>query len=123
MVLLPRSAPAPRLLWSLDRRGWVVLAFEDVDGAKPTLPWRPSELRRVLEMVATMATALTPASPGLPTLRAFSSARGWSPSTGCGGPAGPDRLPRAGRPRDWMRGRPNFSSRGAGPSAPWCKLA
>jgi hypothetical protein len=40
------------MLWSLDRDGWVALAFEDVDGAHPTLPWRPAELGRVLAMVA-----------------------------------------------------------------------
>jgi aminoglycoside phosphotransferase (APT) family kinase protein len=68
MAALPRSAPAPRLLWSLDRRGWVALAFEDVAGAQPALPWRPGELGRVLEMVAAMATALTPAPAGIPLL-------------------------------------------------------
>ena len=34
MAALPRIAPAPRLLWSLDRHGWVALAFEDVAGAR-----------------------------------------------------------------------------------------
>ena len=79
MALLPRSAPAPRLLWSLDRRGWVALAFEDVDGAQPTLPWRSGQLRRVLEMVATMAAALTPAPAGFPTIgeRLQDSFVGW----------------------------------------------
>jgi aminoglycoside phosphotransferase (APT) family kinase protein len=79
MALLPGSAPAPRLLWSLDRRGWVVLAFEDVDGAHPVLPWRPGELRRVLEMVAAMAAALTPAPAGYPTIggRLQDSFVGW----------------------------------------------
>jgi aminoglycoside phosphotransferase (APT) family kinase protein len=67
MAVLPRSAPAPRMLWSLDRNGWVALAFEDVDGAHPTLPWRPDELARVLAMVADLAAALTPAPPGPPT--------------------------------------------------------
>src|SRR5829696_1939545 len=38
MAALPRSAPAPRLLWSLDRRGWVALAFEDVAGAHTPAP-------------------------------------------------------------------------------------
>jgi Ser/Thr protein kinase RdoA (MazF antagonist) len=68
MAALPRSAPAPRLLWSLDRHGWVALAFEDVDGAPPALPWRPGELRRVLAMVAELAAALTPAPPGFPPI-------------------------------------------------------
>jgi aminoglycoside phosphotransferase (APT) family kinase protein len=79
MVVLPRSAPAPRMLWSLDRDGWVALAFEDVDGAHPTLPWRPGELARVLAMVADLADALTPAPPGLPTVadRLQDSFVGW----------------------------------------------
>ena len=79
MALLPPSAPAPRLLWSLDRRGWVALAFEDVDGAQPTLPWRPGQLRRVLKMVAAMAAALTPAPAGFPTIgeRLQDSFVGW----------------------------------------------
>jgi aminoglycoside phosphotransferase (APT) family kinase protein len=76
---LPRSAPAARLLWSLDRRGWVALAFEDVDGTHPVLPWRPDELRRVLEMVAATAPALTPAPPGIPPIaeRLDDVFRGW----------------------------------------------
>ena len=56
--------------------------------------------------------ARLPPPPGLPTLRAFQLGQGWSPWTGCGAaPAGTDREARA-----WRRGRPNFSSRGAGPS-------
>src|SRR4051812_3828429 len=37
---LPASAPVPRLLWSMDEGGdgWVVLAFEDVEGQHPALP-------------------------------------------------------------------------------------
>jgi hypothetical protein len=64
------------MLWSLDRDGWVVLAFEDVDGVHPTLPWRPDELARVLALVADLAAALTPAPPGLPTLRSFQLGQG-----------------------------------------------
>jgi aminoglycoside phosphotransferase (APT) family kinase protein len=79
MAVLPRSAPAPRMLWSLDRDGWVALAFEDVDGAHPTLPWRPAELARVLAMVADLTAALTPAPPGPPTFaeRLRDSFVGW----------------------------------------------
>jgi aminoglycoside phosphotransferase (APT) family kinase protein len=67
------------MLWSLDRDGWVALAFEDVDGVHPTLPWRPGELARVLAMVADLAAALTPAPPGLPTVaeRLRDSFVGW----------------------------------------------
>jgi aminoglycoside phosphotransferase (APT) family kinase protein len=68
MATLPRSIPAPRLLWSLDRRGWVALAFEDVDGTHPAIPWRPGELRRVLAMLTDMARVLTPAPAGMPRI-------------------------------------------------------
>ena len=79
MAALPRSAPAPGLLWSLDRHGWVALAFEDVDGVHPALPWRPDELRRVLGMVADLAATLTPAPPGLPPIaeRLSDTLTGW----------------------------------------------
>jgi aminoglycoside phosphotransferase (APT) family kinase protein len=79
MAALPRSAPAPAFLWSLDRRGWVALGFEDVDGAHPALPWRPEELGRVLDMVAGMAAALTPAPAGFPAVgdRLADSFAGW----------------------------------------------
>jgi aminoglycoside phosphotransferase (APT) family kinase protein len=59
---LPASAPVPRLLWSLDEGGdgWVVLAFEDVEGQHPTLPWRPDELGRVLAAMEALSESLTP---------------------------------------------------------------
>lgn len=59
---LPPEVLAPRLLWSLDQGpgGWVVLAFEDVGGRLPRLPWRPGELARVLGAVAAMHVVLTP---------------------------------------------------------------
>jgi aminoglycoside phosphotransferase (APT) family kinase protein len=79
MAALPRSAPAPRLLWTIDRHGWVALAFEDVDGTHPALPWRPDELDRVLRMVADLGPALTPAPPGIPPVaeRLADSFTGW----------------------------------------------
>jgi Phosphotransferase enzyme family len=57
---LPTGAPAPRLQWSYDEDGWVVLAFDDIDGRPPRLPWRADELERVLEAVNALAGALTP---------------------------------------------------------------
>jgi aminoglycoside phosphotransferase (APT) family kinase protein len=93
MAALPRSAPAPRMLWSLDQRGWVALAFEDVDGVQPALPWRPGQLRRVLEMVAAMAAALTPAPAGIPLIadRLQDSFTGWR-DLAAAGTAGDDDL-------------------------------
>jgi aminoglycoside phosphotransferase (APT) family kinase protein len=66
-AVLPPGAPAPRLLWSYDEgeSGWVALAFEDVDGRPPALPWRADELDRVLVSLADLAVALTP-SPAPP---------------------------------------------------------
>jgi Ser/Thr protein kinase RdoA (MazF antagonist) len=60
--LLPVAAPVPRLLWSDDdpETGWVVLAFEEIEGRHPAQPWKLDELDRVLAMLATLAETLTP---------------------------------------------------------------
>jgi aminoglycoside phosphotransferase (APT) family kinase protein len=69
VAAIPPSAPVPRLLWMLDEDpdGWVVLAFEDVEGRQPALPWRADELDRVLEAMAALAADLNP-SPLRPPL-------------------------------------------------------
>ena len=61
---LPPGVPAPRLLWSFEREGWVVLGFEDVDGRHPAQPWRGDELDRVLATLAALTAALTPSPVG-----------------------------------------------------------
>jgi aminoglycoside phosphotransferase (APT) family kinase protein len=58
---LPPEAPAPRLLFSHDDGDWVTLVFEDIPGREPALPWRDDELRRVLDALGDLSTALTPA--------------------------------------------------------------
>ena len=69
VAALPASAPVPRLLWSLDEGadGWVVLAFEDIDGRNPALPWRAAELERVLAALTSLAATLTPSPIQAPT--------------------------------------------------------
>jgi aminoglycoside phosphotransferase (APT) family kinase protein len=69
VAAIPPSAPVPRLLWTLDDDpdGWVVLAFEDVEGRQPSLPWRDDELGQVLEALSALAVDLTP-SPLRPPL-------------------------------------------------------
>ena len=59
---LPANAPVPRLLWSHDEggEGWVALAFEDIEGRPPAMPWRADELDRVLVALADLTAALTP---------------------------------------------------------------
>jgi aminoglycoside phosphotransferase (APT) family kinase protein len=62
VAAIPRSAPVPRLLWMLDDDpdGWVVLAFEDVEGRQPAVPWVDAELDDVLEALEALAADLTP---------------------------------------------------------------
>jgi aminoglycoside phosphotransferase (APT) family kinase protein len=69
VAAIPESAPVPRLLFVLDDGldGWVLLAFEDVEGRQPGLPWRDDELEIVLEAMASLAAALSP-SPLRPPL-------------------------------------------------------
>jgi aminoglycoside phosphotransferase (APT) family kinase protein len=59
---LPADAPVSRLLWTHDEGpgGWVVLAFEDIEGRDPELPWKNDELDRVLHTLVTLADLLTP---------------------------------------------------------------
>ncbi|MFJ8200477.1 aminoglycoside phosphotransferase family protein [Streptomyces sp. NPDC096152] len=64
---LPDAVPAPRLLGAYDDGGWVALVFEDVSGRQPHLPWRPDELRRVLDAVERLNRGLTPSPVAAPT--------------------------------------------------------
>ncbi|GAA3135239.1 hypothetical protein GCM10010521_21490 [Streptomyces rameus] len=57
---LPATVPAPRLLGSYDDGTWVALVFEEVTGRQPQVPWRPAELRRVLDAVTVLARTGTP---------------------------------------------------------------
>jgi aminoglycoside phosphotransferase (APT) family kinase protein len=63
---LPEDVPAPRLLGTYDDGTWVALAFEDVAGTQPRVPWREDELRRVLDAVAELSRTLTPAPTAAP---------------------------------------------------------
>jgi aminoglycoside phosphotransferase (APT) family kinase protein len=66
---LPPATPAPRLLFSLEHEGgWVALVFEHVDGHEPELPWRPTDLERVLAALADLAEALTPSPLEAPSV-------------------------------------------------------
>jgi aminoglycoside phosphotransferase (APT) family kinase protein len=67
---LPLEAPVARLLWVHDEgpEGWVVLAFEDVEGHLPALPWQPDELERVVAAIAALHGALTPSPLDLPPI-------------------------------------------------------
>jgi aminoglycoside phosphotransferase (APT) family kinase protein len=60
VAALPASAPVPRLLWTFDEDGWVMLAFEDVDGRHPGGPWTEEDLALVVNALRQMAADLTP---------------------------------------------------------------
>ena len=65
---LPSSVPAPRFVASFDEGGWVALVFQEADGHPPQLPWRSSELERVVVAVGDLAASLTPAPITLPSI-------------------------------------------------------
>jgi hypothetical protein len=60
VAALPPEAAVPRLLWSYDEGGWVVLGFEDIDGHMPAQPWREDELRLVVDGLQRLHDVLTP---------------------------------------------------------------
>jgi aminoglycoside phosphotransferase (APT) family kinase protein len=81
------SLPVPRLRWVHDdydggEHGWVLLAFDDVDGRHPRQPWQSDELDRVLAGLADLAIQLTPCPRALVGLtsaskRVASNICGW----------------------------------------------
>lgn len=76
---LHATVPTPRFLWSYDDGDWVALAFEDVDGLHPHLPWRPDELRRVLDAITDLVESLTPSPVATITIgeRLHDMFKGW----------------------------------------------
>lgn len=63
---LPPEVPAPRLLWSGEEDGWLLLGFESVHGRSPEMPWRASDLADVLDAVDALADAEPLPGHGLP---------------------------------------------------------
>ncbi|MGW6529941.1 phosphotransferase family protein [Streptomyces venezuelae] len=59
-AVLPDHVPAPRLLASYDDGVWVALAFEEIEGRQPHVPWRADEFGLVLDAVTELSYALTP---------------------------------------------------------------
>jgi aminoglycoside phosphotransferase (APT) family kinase protein len=76
-ALLPASVGAPRLLGSHDDGIWVALAFEQVDGRAPHLPWREGELTAALEALDRLSKE--PAPLGVPSFAEDSAEQfdGW----------------------------------------------
>jgi Ser/Thr protein kinase RdoA (MazF antagonist) len=76
---LPASVPAPRLLATYEIDGWVMMAFEDIEGRHPAMPWQRAELDLVLAAVDRMSAELTPSPIDVPTIEEVlgGSFRGW----------------------------------------------
>lgn len=65
---LPAGLPAAAFLGSFDEHGWTGLAFAEVPGRTPHLPWTADDLDAVLAALDRLARAGTPTPvPGLPT--------------------------------------------------------
>ncbi|MBV9356634.1 MAG: aminoglycoside phosphotransferase family protein [Chloroflexi bacterium] len=84
VAALPPGAPVPRLVWSMDEGddGWVVLAFQDIEGRAPAQPWDAVELQRVLDALTELTALLTPSPVSVPPARRATTAfarriRGW----------------------------------------------
>ena len=60
-ALLPPEVPTPRLLWSSEVEGWVILAFDAVQGRPPVTPWRSNELQAAADLLAEIAAVQAPA--------------------------------------------------------------
>ncbi|MFF0324418.1 phosphotransferase [Nonomuraea angiospora] len=68
---LPPGVPAPRLLFTDERDGWLLICSELAPGRVPHEPWRPEELAAALDLLTVCARELTPAPvEGLPTVAA-----------------------------------------------------
>ena len=65
VAALPPELPIPSLHWVADDGDWVVLCFDDIAGRTPRRPWRPAQLDLVLDTAGRLATALSPAPPGI----------------------------------------------------------
>lgn len=100
---IPLEVPAPRLRWSHDDGEWVLLGFEAVVGRAPELPWRPSELERVLEAVVQLSRTRPRPGHELP-LMAESVAEtfvGWQSIAAMSGRERAEVVARAGGLGEW----------------------
>lgn len=100
---IPESVPAPRLLWSLDDGDWVVLGFEAVVGRSPELPWRATDLERVLDALVDLSQARPLAGHALPDQAAAwaESFTGWRSFAAMGANERAEIVERAGGIGEW----------------------
>jgi len=58
---LHEQVPRPRLRFSGEMSGWVILVFDVAPGRHPIQPWTPRALKTMLHLVGQLAQELTPA--------------------------------------------------------------
>ncbi|MET7360303.1 phosphotransferase [Streptomyces sp. NPDC005562] len=121
---LPDSVPAPRLLASYDDGTWVALAFEDIEGRQPQVPWSSHEFELVLDAVDALGRALTPAPLGAPSVveAKVDDFRGWEQliAAEAGGEASRNRPVGGPRLDPWARRHLHALAELA---APWAQFA
>jgi len=86
--MLPPSAPAPPLRWHAEMAGWIVLAFEDIDGRHADLSPGSPDIDPAVTTVAGLAAVLTPCpvSDAPPAaIELASLVHGWRELTADGG--------------------------------------
>jgi hypothetical protein len=69
LAVLPDGVPCPRLLWSAEEDGWVVLGTTPVAGRMPGRPWAPADVASAVRACEAAAEALTPAPSALSVTR------------------------------------------------------
>jgi phosphotransferase family enzyme len=77
LAALPESAPAPRLLWTVEAYDWFALSTEYVAARAPARPWQTAELRKCVDMLVAAVPVLTPPPAGLELPRAAEELAGW----------------------------------------------
>lgn len=68
LAALPADVPAPRLRWTHgvdEPAAWVALGIEHVEARAPHRPWTDADLATSLDMLGSVAAALTPPPEGL----------------------------------------------------------
>ncbi len=65
LALLPETAPAARLRWTVEEEGWFALGIEHVESRQPHRPWRPADLAAALDALEIVADTLTPPPDGV----------------------------------------------------------
>jgi aminoglycoside phosphotransferase (APT) family kinase protein len=79
LTALPAAVPCPRLLWSEEVAGWVLLGTTPVAGRMPGRPWTPADVASAVRACEAAAEALTPGPAELTLTRMAEDLGGTDP--------------------------------------------